>query len=217
VAWAFGADFFDDPTTPTQFIGDSPEMIATLNFFYDAIHGSGVMAPRTVSQDPAEVLLTRKNVALSMNTTISIGPMLQRGSPDAWDVARHPYGPAGNPAETHGLMWFLFKDANHTDEAWEVLKFFCSEESMRLSVEMQGILVPHRKAAQLWMQLDSRPENRLSFIQALDSARTIPAVAGGDIRTAIEASLFPFVDGRIPLSQVLEDWRTTLPELAKRF
>ncbi|MGI6082069.1 MAG: ABC transporter substrate-binding protein [Limnochordia bacterium] len=217
VAWAFGADFFDDPTTPTKFIGDSPEMIATLNFFYDAIHGSGIMAPRTVSQGPQEVLLTRKNVTMSMNTTISIGQFLQLGSPDAWDVARHPYGPAGNSAETHGLMWFLFKDANHPDEAWEVLKFFSSEESMRLSVEMQGILVPHRKAAQLWMQLDSTPTNRLSFIQALDSARTIPAVAGGEIRTAIEKSLFPFVEGKIPLSQVLEDWRTTLPELAENF
>jgi multiple sugar transport system substrate-binding protein len=217
VAWAFGADFVDDPMVPTQFIGDSQEMQTMLNLFHGMIHESRVMAPRTVSQSPQDVLMVRKNVAMALGHSNTIGFFQQIKATDGWDVARHPYGPAGNPAETHGLTWFLFEDAKHGDQAWEVLKFFSSESSLRLQMEMRGALVPHRKLAQLWMQLETLPKNRLSFIEAMETARGLPAVAAGDILSTIQGSLIPFIDGKIPLSQVLGDWRSKLPALIKDF
>lgn len=217
VMWAYGADFFDNPTTPTMFTGDSPAMQAALGLFYEAIHESGVMAPRKVSQSPHDVLLVRRNVAMSLGQTINIQDLRAVQPTGGWNVARHPYGPAGNPAEVHGLMWFLFDDTKHADEAWKVLTFFSSEPSLRLSMEMRGVLVPHRRLAQLWVRHSSLPENRSSFIDALDDARGLPAVAGGEIRSAIEKSLFPFVDGLIPMSQIIADWRAVLPGLARSF
>ena len=126
-------------------------------------------------------------------------------------MARLPYGPAGNNiAWFNSLGWFIISTANHPDEAWEVIKYFSSEASMRLCVEMRGTMVPHRRVSQtVWMQQWEYPKNRRVFLDAIGTARGLPAVYGEGIQAIVDG-VNAIADGRKPIPQVIADWDVQL-------
>jgi len=212
VLWGFGAEFFDDPMSPTRFTGDSPEMRAGLEFYYSAIHESGVMAPRQVNGVSAAEILSNERVAMTVDGSLRVQNFLLLQPDGGWDAAPMPVGPAGNPSVINGLTWFVFEDASHPDEAWELLKFFSSESALRVSYEMRGILVPHRDVALEWSASPGLPRNKHGILGALDQARPWPiaSASGSEANAAIVAGINAVVDGAQSIPQVIENWRTSL-------
>lgn len=158
VLWAFGADFFDDPNMPTRFTGDSPQMRDGLSFFYSAIHEAGIMAPRTVvASSPPVALLADQSVAMAMGTSLNIQDLRTLRPDGGWNAARLPHGPAGNPAEVHGLTWFIFEDSQQPDAAWEVIKFFSSDGVFAVvdgTESVTQVIENWKTALNAWIQQD---------------------------------------------------------------
>ena len=147
---------------------------------------------------------------MAMGTSLNIQDLRTLRPDGGWNAARLPHGPAGNPAEVHGLTWFIFEDSQQPDAAWEVIKFFSSEEALRIAVESRGTLVPHRSLAQMWVDLPELPHSRHVFIESLANARGIPAVADGEPLTVIQNGVFAVVEGTESVTQVIENWKTAL-------
>ena|GEM_PF-1895624 len=212
VLWGFGAEFFDDAMNPTRFIGDSPQMHDALEFYRSAIHEKGVMAPRSVNGVSATEILVNQRVAMAVDGSLRVQNFHLLQPDYGWDAAPMPQGPAGNPSVINGLTWFIFEDARHPDEAWEVLKFFSSEESLRLSYEMRGILVPHRAVALEWAASPSLPTNKQAILSHLANARPWPvtSASGSETLNAFVAGVNAVVDGQAPVSQVIENWRSAM-------
>jgi len=211
ILWHHGAQFFDDETNPTRFMGDSPQMRQGLEYLRSMIHDKRVMSPRTMSGNTANNLVINGTVAMAIGNSLYMQEMVGLGRERPWNVTRLPYGPAGNNmAWFNSLGWFIFNTTPHPDEAWEVIKYFCSEESMRLSVEMRGTLVPHRHVAQtVWMYQWEYPKDRQVFLEAIGTARTLPAVFGEGI-DAIVNGVNAVADGAKTIPQVIEEWQVIL-------
>jgi multiple sugar transport system substrate-binding protein len=211
ILWHHGASFFDNEWDPQRFVGDSTEMRQGLEYLRSMIHDKRVMAPRTMSGATAVNLVVNGQVAMAIGNSLYMQEMVRLGHERPWNVARLPYGPAGNNvAWFNSLGWFIVSTAPHPQEAWEVIKYFSSEASMRLSVEMRGTLVPHRRVSQtVWMQQWEYPKDRRVFLDAIGTARGLPAVFGDGIN-AIVAGVNAVADGQKPIPQVIGDWQVQL-------
>ena len=211
ILWHHGAAFFDDEWSPKRFVGDSTELRAGLEYIRSMNHDRQVMSPRTISGTTAPNLVVTGSVAMAIGNSLYMQEMVRLGHERPWDVTRLPYGPAGNNiAWFNSLGWFIISTANHPDEAWEVIKYFSSEASMRLCVEMRGTMVPHRRVSQtVWMQQWEYPKNRRVFLDAIGTARGLPAVYGEVIQSIVDG-VYAFAVGRIPIPLVIADWDVQL-------
>ncbi|MGI6609123.1 MAG: ABC transporter substrate-binding protein [Limnochordia bacterium] len=211
IFWHYGASFFDNEWDPQRFVGDSTQMREGLEYLRSMIHDKRVMSPRTMSGATAVNLVVNGQVAMAIGNSLYMQEMVRLGHERPWNVTRLPYGPAGNNmAWFNSLGWFIISTADHPQEAWEVIKYFSSEASMRLSVEMRGTLVPHRRVSQtVWMQQWEYPKDRRVFLDAIGTARGLPAVFGEGIN-AIVAGVNAVVDGQKPIPQVIADWQVQL-------
>ena len=206
--WAFGGATTDRPQLPTAFTGDAPASIAFLNFAYDLIHGRNVMAaPSAVSTNVGLNIVEHRNVAMAVGHTFYIQYMVGTDSDVRWNVTRLPRGPAGNTSLINSLGWFIFEEARQPDAAWEVLKYFSSEESMTLASVMHGALVPHRQATlSAWMSYWEQPENRVAFLDSIPGARGVPNLIdqGG---SAVTSNINAIMLGQKAIAQALAEMR----------
>lgn len=208
--WHFGAAFFDDEKNPTRFAADSIPMRGALDFLHRLIHEKRVMSPRNIKGVTSVNLVKDRTIAMAVGNSLYMQDMVRLSGEVPWNVARLPYGPAGNMAWFNALGWFVFEAAAQPAEAWEVIRFFSSEASMRLSVEMRGTLVPHKRVTQeVWTRAWKVPTNRHVFTDAIGTARGLPNVHGAGL-DAIIAGVNAVADGAKPVSQVIEDWRRQL-------
>ncbi len=211
ILWHHGAAFFDDEINPNRFVGDSLEMRQGLEYLRSMIHDRRVMSPRTMSGDTATNLVINGQVAMAIGNSLYMQQMVRLGHERPWNVTRLPYGPAGNNvAWFNSLGWFITSVAPQPQAAWEVIKYFSSEASMRLSVEMRGTLVPHRRVSQtVWMQQWEYPKDRRVFLDAIGTARGLPAVYGTGIDSIVNG-VNAVADGAKPIEQVIADWQVQL-------
>lgn len=211
VLWHFGAEFVDDPKQPTQFIGDSPEMQQALSWFHRMIQENNTMPlVQTGKGSTAQNMLVEENVAMAIGSSLYQQEANQYAIDVPWNVTFMPSGPAGNTAFANALGWTVFRDAGDHEEVWEVLKFFSSAEAMQLAVEMRGILVPHIPSTRdIWLRYNSVPENRQVFVEAVNTARTLP-VLYDNVLDAVQTNVTAYWNGLLPLTQAIENMRSTV-------
>ncbi|HHT26770.1 MAG TPA: extracellular solute-binding protein [Firmicutes bacterium] len=220
VFWAFGGELVDNPKRPTKFTGDSLEIQAAFAWFHNMITVEKNMPPiNTIKGSTAQHLVGDQTVSMAIGNSLYMQDALKFGTQVRWDVAPMPKGPAGNPAMSNTIGWVIFNNVPNQEEAWEVIKFFSSEEAMRLAVEMRGTLVPHLPTAiYVWPRNFNYPESRMQFVQAVDTSRPMPIVYGSGL-TAIRNNFANYTSGKMSLPQALEAmkagveaWIATLPK-----
>lgn len=207
--WSFGADVVDDIKAPTRFTGNSDAMRNALDFMVDLHQTRRVMAaPGAITGQTADNIMRQQNIAMALGNSLymqhAVRAEAETGLP--WNVTRIPIGPTGTrPALINALGWFIFEDAPNPDAAWEVIRYFSSEEAMALSVAMRGTIVPHRKVAvEVWPFAWESPRDRHVFIEAVSGdARGIPNLTGTGL-TAVSQNVERIVRGDVSMAQGLE-------------
>ncbi len=207
--WSYGADVVDDIKSPSRFTGDSDQMRAALEFMGDLIQTRRVMAPPgLIGGQTADNIMRQQNIAMAIGNSLYMQHAVRAEEETGmrWNVTRLPKGPTGErPALINALGWFIFTEARQPDAAWEVIRYFSSQEAMELSVAMRGTLVPHRTVAvEKWPYQWESPANRHVFIEAIsEGARGIPNLTGSGL-SAVTGNVQSIVSGETPMAQGLE-------------
>ena len=213
VIWAYGGRFFDDPKKPTRFTGDTEEMRQGLQWFYRMMHELETMPLIGRSGgSTADNLVVHENIAMAIGNSLYQQAALARATEVPWNVTYMPKGPYGNPTVSNAIGWAIIAAAGNHQEAFDVLTYFSSPDAMRLSVEMQGILVPHVPTTRdVWLPAHELPRNRHIYLETMPNTRPWPIVYGeGD--ASIRNNTRAYWDGKISLSQAIENMKVEVTQ-----
>lgn len=210
--WAFDADFVNTVKEPTAFAGDTLEMQQALQFMVNLIHVEGVMAPPgLITGRTADNIVRTENIAMGLGNTIYMQHAIpaEQTTGVAWNVTRLPKGPTGNrPSLLNAIGLLIFQASREPDAAWEVIKFFSTQEAMALAVQMRGTMVPHRSVTiEHWMQSYASPRDRHVFIEAIAEGRGIPNLVDDGL-SAVRTQIDRIGQGRVTIAEGLEAMRT---------
>lgn len=144
--WSAGGELASDDLA--QFAFDGPKTLDGLRFFFD-LRNRWKVSTRdmtTRGADPAKVDVFESG-KIAMQIT---GPWTLEGYEKIlkfrWDVAPFPKGPGGRQTRYAGIGYGVWSGTRHKREAWELVKFLCSQE---FAEKYTGLFteVPARRAA----------------------------------------------------------------------
>jgi len=169
--WALGGDVLDSWTNPTRFTGNSEATIRALEYYNDLLNIGAVQdwdAHRALGT--SEQFIDRR-VAMLQTNTFALGPIYDLAEFE-WDLVPLPRGPAGRTGFINAHQSFIFSSSRHKEEAWEVLRFFTSPESLTQRVRITGTMpVRLNVIRDEWLRLPGAP-SRHTLLNDLPTARS---------------------------------------------
>ncbi|HHV43112.1 MAG TPA: sugar ABC transporter substrate-binding protein [Firmicutes bacterium] len=123
-----------------------------------------------------------------------------------WDIVPVPEGPYGRGSTLIGDGYWITKESQNVELAWEFIKFLTSAEAQQATAGA-GELIPSNKEAFFspWFLFpEEAPFNIDAYEVGLQYASSIPAAPRfRDFEVAIEPTLLEILTGRIPVEQAL--------------
>ncbi len=176
LVWAFGGDFLDSWTFPTEFTGNTDETRRALEFMRDLVESRAVQDRETHSATPIVSGFINQSVAMGQTNTFAMAQFYQIAD-FKWDVASLPTGPDGQRRPTvNAIGWFISSASPHKDAAWEVLRFFTSEDAQRrLAVEIGGVPPSRELIQDVWLSALDKPASRTNLLIDIANAGPIGA------------------------------------------
>ena len=128
VVWSnTGQGLFDDQRNPTEFLGNSPEAIASIQFVADLILEHGVMPSDEQRADITDLF------AAGRSAMQVVGHWRMQRYLDAgfeFDMAPLPIGDSGEAVNrADGSCFAISSETEHPEEAWEFVKFLAGPGS----------------------------------------------------------------------------------------
>ena len=201
--WAFGGDMVDDWASPTKFIGNTKEVADALQYFNDMVE-LGVAQDRSRFSSVVNNEFIDRRISMALSNTILFGHLIDTAD-FAWDVVSLPRGPAGYVPQINAIGWFMFSTSEHKEEAWQVLKFFTSEEALRRRVEIIGNVSPNIAVTrEVWIPSYKEPEHRHLLLAGLETARSSWMISR-EIWDVIAQEAYAVIWGAKPVSSALEE------------
>lgn len=164
-----GVEIYSEDLKSTKF--DSQEMLYSLNLLNDMV------VKNKISPDPASIqamgkgfdaLFRNGKVAMEaaglwMIPTYDADPL-----PFNWDVVKIPRGTKNQETKAGVLNWSISKDSKNKDIAWDILKFFTSDEAMKLVAESRMALpaVKGEEVNNIILNSGEIPKNIKAFVEA---------------------------------------------------
>ncbi len=201
--WAFGGDLLDSWTNPTRFTGNSDATINALSYYNDMVNLDAVQdwdSHRALGTTPQ---FLEQNVAMLQTNTFAFATVY--GYTDfQWDVLPLPAGPAGRAGFINAHQRFLFSGSKHKAEAWEVMRFFATEEARIQRVRTSGSMPVHLSIIRdEWLNLPGVPSRHL-LLDDLPTARS-PWPVTGNIWNSFARDAEAVIWGRQPVSTAIEN------------
>lgn len=211
VVWAFGGEFVDDWVFPSEFIGNSSEVAAALNYLHDLVRSEAVQdQQRHAAQHVSTVAFPGQQVGMILSNTLAIAS-LQNITEFDWDVAPLPYGPAGRVGFINSRGWVMFNSAQNKEATWKVLKYFTSPEALELFVEITTMVPPSRDVLiNNWLPATAQPANRVVLLHDVETARSpwpLDAAVFNVIQEAVDAVIW----GMTPTGTALQQMEELVP------
>lgn len=201
LVWGFGGELVDNWAAPTRFIGNTAEVAAALQYMNDLV-ASGLVQDR--SAPPVIESFMQGLVAMVFTNSIVLGHFHEIED-FAWDVAPLPHGPGGSTPFINAIGWFMFSTSQHKQEAWDLLRFFTTEEALRRRVEIIGNVAPSIAVTQdSWLPHYAAPENRHLLLHNIDMARS-PWPISNDLWRVIDEEGSAAIWGEKPVNSALDE------------
>ncbi|MGB1287762.1 MAG: ABC transporter substrate-binding protein [Aggregatilineales bacterium] len=142
VVWSdTGQGLFDDIRNPTEFLGNSPEAVESVQFIADLILEHGVMPSDEQRADISDLFAASKSAMQIVGHW-----RMQRylGSGFDFDFASLPLGDSGQAVNrADGSCFAISASTEHPDEAWELVKFLAGPESTGVDMLLDlGVMTP---------------------------------------------------------------------------
>lgn len=201
--WAYGGDFVDSWTQPTRFTGNTPETAAALEYWHSLVQFDAVQDAQTHAAQGVIPAFMSNSIAMGLTNTIVFGDFNQI-TDFAWDVAPLPNGPQGRAPFINAIGWFMFSTSPHKDVAWDVLRFFTTQEALRRRVEIIGNVSPSMGVVQTaWLPSLEMPANRHLLLTDMHLAKS-PWPLHSDFWNPINRESLDVIWGRKPARSALE-------------
>lgn len=177
-AWlvANGGGYLDDPTNPSKCILDTPESMASLNYFYDMIKNNFIMKPADLQAGGGDsAAFQQSKVAMILQNASRI-PGFNAANLN-FDIAPIPLTPNGNRyADAAGAGWHMSSKSQHKDEAWKFLQFLQSAEGGQSIYAKSGDIFPALRSmvsSKSFQDPNQKPSNRATFNTVGETLRLI--------------------------------------------
>lgn len=184
---AYGVRYFDDLYRPREVTVESPQAIAAVNF-WRRMHQNRWAVPRSTVLDRGESEMFRDG-QLAFLFENRASAKIVKGNPDLkWDIAPLPSPPNGPAAVPHlSAALAISRRSKHPELAREFVRFYLTDEAIRIPTEFGHIVPVRRRQAYGDMLLKQRPPaSSRRFVEPLeDGGITAPAYAPG--RLEVEA------------------------------
>lgn len=148
----FGGDWFDAKSYETGIVHgvviDSPEVRDAYEALVSLMHESRVMPPPTGAQWATPPLHWEPFASgqIAMRTTSGWAFQMYMDNLDNWALAAIPEFPAGRHSLVANDAWHIYRGTKHPEEAWQLIKFLSSPESIEYFTE-QTLFGPARISA----------------------------------------------------------------------
>lgn len=139
LVWAqqFGGDWFDAGSYETgivdQVVINSPETLEAYEQLHQLMHERAVMPPPVgapwVATPTHWEPFAAGNIATRITSSWAYQMYIDAGLQD-WGIAAIPEFPAGRQSLVANDAWHIWRGSEHPEEAWALLKFLASQESM---------------------------------------------------------------------------------------
>jgi multiple sugar transport system substrate-binding protein len=115
-----------------------------------------------------------------------------------WDIARFPAGKAGSIVGIDGSGWAISTHSKHPDEAWKLIEYLASEESITRFTET-GLIVPARRdvaTSDVFLHPTLPPAHAEIYLEILDTGKTTPQIERwNEVVDTINTALEPVWNG----------------------
>lgn len=169
--WAFGGDIFDSWTNPTRFTGNSDALINVLQYYNELVEINAVQDWDTHRVAGTSGSFIEQTSAMLQTNTFAFAS-IYGNTEFEWDVLPLPSGPAGKSGFINAHQRFMFRHSRNKEEAWEVMRFFASDEARRVRVRTSGSMPVHLSIIrEEWLQLPGVP-SRYLLLDDLPTAKS---------------------------------------------
>lgn len=178
--WQDGGDIVDDPEAPTRLTLDSPEALATFQWFVD-LQVKEKVVPDAVAEEVegSEDRFLNGRLAMYFNSRRGV-PTYRTITSFEWDVAPLPRGKESAATILHSDGYCMANATGNKDAAWAFIEFANSLEGQTL-VAQSGRTVPSLKAAAespAFLDPTKPPTNSRVFLDTLPQMRRVPIMTG---------------------------------------
>lgn len=139
--WSAGGDVMD--RSMTRAVIADPASVQAMQFYADLRHKHHV-APTDAQAGNARMsqLFAQGKLAMLVQGRWVI-PGFRKKIQFRWDVAPFPRGSTGSVVDADSSGWFISANCPHPDQAWQLVRFLASRESIAAFTE-SGLIVPSR-------------------------------------------------------------------------
>lgn len=212
--WALGGELFDSWIQPTRFIGNTEQVAAGFEYMHNLVRLGVVPDRQAHSSLGMDGPFRAGQLAMAQTNSIVIGQWSDI-SAFKWDVAPLPKGPAGRIPFINSIGWFMFSSSKNKDAAWEVLRFFNTQDAWRRRVEIVGNIPPSRKVIQsAWIPSLQVPEHRQHLLLDVEKARS-PWPIHNEIWAPVNNHGMAAIWGDIPVKSALETMEAQVNAIIK--
>lgn len=183
---------FNDGVFATEYEYDDPRFVETMEWLQDLALEKGYMAPfEAISGLGASTLFTSRRAAVTPDGSWRVR-FYSQNTDFEFGFARLPIGPNGRKSMFNGLADSIWVGTEHTDAAWEWMKYLGSEPAQLVVAEF-GVVFPAVETA-VPRAFDSYAETGLDVSafteQALEPDGTF---------------LFPITDNASEISEIMQE------------
>ncbi len=169
--WANGGSFFDDPTHPTRCTLMEPEAVEAMKWFEQLTEDRIVVPPEVRQEEGHYQMFSTGRVGMYFDGRWRTPDFVDIDTFE-WEVCVVPKGKAGRYTFHGGTAYAVSAGTQHRDEAWELVKFYCSKPGVTRAIQ-SGRTTPVVKSIALSpVFLDWRPpENMMAFVRTMEHGR----------------------------------------------
>lgn len=205
VIWNFGGDYIDHWVEPTEFTGDSPEVVAALDFLYNLGQTNGMPGTDALHRATGSIgsAFVGRRVAMGLTNTFSL-TSIHNSADFEWDVAPIPSNSGTPITSINALGWFMFSSSQNKDAAWAYLKHITSRDALEKMIEIVGTPPPSRSViVESWLPTMPAPANRGMFFDYVDAARPLGTLQD-EVYAGFSGPSHDVIWGDMPLRAAIE-------------